>query len=82
MEKEIRFSLQMFLQILQHDIVDVRSEVSHGGIEEFELVLHAFFLDIRTGGGVEFGAFTSVLEVYLINVSHQVKSFIFSDMLL
>ena len=65
--------------MLEHDIVDVGAEMTYGGIEEMETMLHAGLLKLRAGCRVELRALAAELEVDLIDVLHQLDGGFLSD---
>ena len=81
LEAEIHLVLQLVIQPPQHHQVDVRAQVADGGIQELELILHAFLFQRRAGGGIELGALAAVGHVDLVHVLHQLNGLLAADML-
>ena len=69
------------IAIFEHDIVDVGAEMTYGGIEEMETMLHAGLLELRAGRRVELRALAAELEVDLIDILHQLDGGFLSDIL-
>ena len=67
--------------MLEHDIVDVGAEMTYGGIEEMETMLHAGLLKLRAGCRVELRALAAELEVDLVDILHQLDGSFLSDIL-
>ena len=80
-EEEVDLLLQLFIEVFQHNEVDVRAEMADGGIEQVELVLDAELFETGAGGGVEFGARAAVGHVDLIDIVHQLERLLLADVL-
>ena len=79
---EIHFVLQFSVQILQHDKVDVGSQMTHGCVEKIQLILETELLEMRARRGVHLGSLSAVLHVDLIHILHQVYGFLLADILI
>ena len=80
-EEEVDLVFQFCEKVLQHNIVDVSAEVSHGRVEQRELVLDALFLESRAGGRVHLRARAAVAAVDLVDVVHQLQRLVPADVL-
>ncbi len=80
-EIEVRLVLELRVQVLQDHIVDIRPEMAHGGVQKFQLVLHAELLELCVGGAVQFRPLSAVGEVDLIHIFHQLESLLLADVL-
>ena len=80
-EPEIHLSLQLIKQIFQHDIIDIRPEMTHRCIQEFQLILHAQLLKLCARGRVHFRALAAVRYIDLIHIAHQLNGSILADIL-
>ncbi len=73
--------LQVIIEILQHHEVDIRAQVTDGGIQQLQLVLDAQLLELGAGGGIELGALAAVAHVDLVDIVHQLQGLLLADML-
>ena len=80
-EENIHPVLQTGIEVLQHHIVDVRSQMPHGGVQQVQVVLQTQLLDAGVAGGVELGALPAVFHVDLIHILHQLQRLLFADVL-
>ena len=80
-EMELHLGGQLLVQVLQHDIVYIGSEMPHRSIQKVQSVLEAHLFDVAVGSGVQRGSLPSVGKVDLINIFHQVDRLLFADIL-
>ena len=78
---EIHFFLQLGIEIFQHQVVDVRAQVTHGSIQQVQVVLNAKGLEPCAGRGVQLSSFTAVTQIDFIHVAHQLQRTLFPDIL-
>ena len=78
-EAELHALLQLVVDVFQHDIVDVRSEVAHLRIEQMQPVFEAHRLDLRVRGGIELRALSAVADIDGVHVLHQVDGLLLAD---
>ena len=80
-EVEVDLFLQLVVDILQHDIVDVRAEVTHLGVEKVQPVLEAFLFQLGVGRGVQLRPLAAVGKVDAVHIAHQLQRLALADML-
>ena len=80
-ELELDFILELFIQVLQDDIVDICSQMAHRGIQQLQLVLHAFLLYVRSRRGIELCSLSAVGQIDLIHILHELNGLALSDIL-
>ena len=80
-EEEIHLLFQFVVQIFQNDIVDIRSQMTDGSIQQLQLVLDAQLFEFGSGCGEHTGILATVGDIDLIHVFHQIQGSLFSDML-
>ena len=77
---KINMILHLRVQIAQHDIVDVRAQVTDRGVQKPELILNTDLFKIRPGCGIELCPLAAVVQVDLIHVTHQFQCLFPADM--
>ena len=80
-EIEVHFILQPVVNVAQHLVVDVRSEMADGSGEQMHVVLQAARAELRVARRVELRLSAAVLHIDLIDILHQVNGFFTSDVL-
>ena len=80
-EMKLHLGGQLLVQVLQHDIVYIGSEMPHRSIQKVQPVLEAHLFDVAVGSGVQRGSLPSVGKVDLIDIFHQVDRLLFADIL-
>ena len=73
--------LHLVIQVFQHDVIDVRSEMPHLCIQQMQTVFQAHSLDLGICGGIQPGSLSAVIQVNLIHIAHQIQRFFFSGIL-
>ena len=79
MEEEVRFVLEFIEEILQYDIVDVRSQMTHLGIEQVQVIFQTFFADLCVVVGEQARLLSAVRRVDGVDIFHQFDRFLFAD---
>ena len=67
------------VQVFQDDIIDIRSQVTDRSIQELEFVLDALFFEFRPRSGIKLCALSSVFQVNVIHILHQLDRFFLPD---
>ena len=78
-EVEINDVTDLVVDVAQHDVVDVRAEVTDGRVEQLEPILGTDLLEVGACRGIELGRFTAVLDIDLVDITHQLERFIAPD---
>ena len=78
-EEEVHLVLQVVVDVFQNDVVDVRAQMPHGGVQQVQVVLDAQGLEPGTGGGVQLAALAAVAHIDLIHIVHQIQSMLLAD---
>ena len=65
----------------KNDIVNVRSEVANGSVQQVQTVLHTGFFQARAGGRIELRALAAVAQIDGINIFHEFRGSLFADVL-
>ena len=78
---ELHLFLQMVVKVLEHNIVNVRSEVANGSVQQVQTVLHTGFFQARAGGRIELRALAAVAQIDSINIFHEFRGSLFADVL-
>ena len=79
---EIHRLAEFFIQIFQHNIVDIRAQMAHRCIQKLQFVLDTDLFKLRTGCREKAGSLTAVLHVDIIHIVHQIQRFLTADMLI
>ena len=72
----------MVIQVTQNNVVDIRAQMAHGGIQQMQVILHTAGFQAGTGGGVQLGALSAEGQVDLIHIFHQFQGRLFTDVLI
>ena len=80
-EEEVHMILHLVIEILEHNIIDVCSEMPHLRIQQMQTVFQAHALDLRVGGGIQAGSRAAVIQVNLIHIAHEIQGFFFPGIL-
>jgi len=80
-KKEFHLVLKVGVEVFKNDVVDIRSEMTDGGIQQMQIVLNAQGLEAGAGSGVELCALAAVFQVDLVDVAHQIQGLLFADVL-
>ena len=84
-DRAVKMKLHLFLQIvvkvLEHNIVNVRSEVANGSVQQVQTVLHTRLFQARAGGRIELRALAAVAQIDGINIFHEFRGSLFADVL-
>ena len=70
-KEEMNLVLELRIEILQHDIIDIRSQMTHGRIQEIQFILQAKLLEVCTRRRVHLRALPAVFHVDLVHILHQ-----------
>ena len=80
-EEEIHMVLHLVIEILQHHIIDVGSEMPYLRIQQMQAVFQAHALDPGVGGGIQAGSRAAVVQIDLIHIAHEIQGFFFPGIL-
>ena len=78
---EIHPLLQHSIQIFQHNIVLVGTQMTDRSIQQLQLVLHTGLLQTSTAGGIHLGASPSIGHVDFIHIIHELQGLFPANML-
>ena len=78
-EEEFHLILQIGVEIIQNHVVNIRTQMPDGGIQQVQVILDAQGLETAAGSGVKSGALTAEFQVDRIHVVHQLQSLLFAD---
>ncbi len=70
-EKEIYFILQPGIQIFQNNIIDVRPQMAHGGVQKMQVIFHTELLDPCIRRGIQRRPLSAIPQIDLIHIIHQ-----------
>ena len=80
-EVELHVLLQLGVQIFQHLVVDVRAQMTHGGVQQVQVILQAQPLETAVRRGVQLGARAAAGHVDVVHVAHQLHGLLLADVL-
>ena len=80
-EEEVDLLLQLGIEVFQHHIVDVRTQMAHRRIEQVQVVLDAELLELRASSGIQLRALAAIAQVDLVDVAHQLQRLCLSNVL-
>ena len=72
-EVEIHLVLQFPVQIAKNNIIDIRPQMTHLGIQQMQTVLQAGFPDCGVRSGIELCSLPAVFQIDLIHIAHQLQ---------
>lgn len=70
---ELHLFLQIVVKVLEHNIVNVRSEVANGSVQQVQTVLHTRLFQACAGGRIELRALAAVAQIDSINIFHEFR---------
>ena len=76
---EFYLILKLGIKIFQNHVVDVCSKVANGSVQKLQTILHAKLLKLCARCGEKSCSLSSVFHIDFIYITHQGKSFLFSD---
>ena len=78
-EVELHLVLQLGVEVFQHLIVDVGTQMADGGVQQVEIVLQTQPLEAAVGGGVQLCARAAVGHVDVVHIAHQIHGLLLAD---
>ena len=79
---EIHLILQMIIEVLQNNIINIRTQMADRSIQKMQAVLHTGFLKFCSRSGIQLRALPAKTEIDSIHIFHQFNGCLFSDILI
>ena len=76
---EIHLVFQVGIEVFQHHIVDVRTQMPDGSVQQVQIVLNAQGLETGTGGGIELGTLAAIAHIDVVHIAHQIQGLLLAD---
>ncbi len=81
-KEELHLILQVGVDIFQHHIVDIGTQMPHGSVQQMQIMLDAHRLKPGAGGGVKLGAFAAEFHIDVVHIMHQLQGLLLADVLI
>ena len=80
-EVELHLVLQLGIEVFQHLIVNIRTQMAHRSVQQVQIVLQTQPLEAAVGGGVQLGARAAVCHIDVVHIAHQIHGLLLADIL-